>query len=38
MPHFRKLPVEIEAVQYDGSTTSYLAIKSWMHGKPYIQP
>lgn len=38
MPKFRKKPVVIEAIQFDGSTTSAVALEDWMRGRIYIQP
>lgn len=32
---FRKKPVVIEAVQFDGSSTSVSELNCWMEGKPY---
>jgi hypothetical protein len=36
MPKFRKRPVEIEAVQFDGSSTCKAAIRRWMEGFEFV--
>ena len=38
MPLFRKKPVVVEAVQFDGSSTSIVAIRKWISGKIYAKP
>ena len=35
---FRKKPVEIEAVQFDGTRLSCSAIFRWMNGGKYVAP
>ena len=35
---FRKKPVEIEAVQFDGTRASCNAIAKWQMGRPYTAP
>lgn len=38
MPQFRKKPVVIEAVQFNGSSTDVAAIRQWMLGNEYRKP
>lgn len=38
MPRYRKKPVEIEAVQFGGSSTQKHAIRTWMDGGEYVHP
>lgn len=38
MTRYRKRPVEIEAVQFEGTTTSMVAIQHWMSGSDYFRP
>jgi len=38
MPMFRKVPVEIEAHQFTGSSTSAGAIMHWVDGEDYRAP
>jgi hypothetical protein len=38
MPYFRKKPVEIEAVQFNGDAASAAAIRRWMAGFPLQMP
>ena len=35
---YRKRPVVIEAVQFDGATSSLSAIERWMRGGEYVKP
>lgn len=35
---FRKKPVVIDAVQFDGSSTQAGAIRTWIEGGEYIEP
>jgi hypothetical protein len=35
---YKKKPVEIEAVQFDGTSTSKVAIRQWMDGEEYFKP
>lgn len=35
---YRKKPVEIEAVRFDGSSSQVSALKEWMAGGWYIHP
>lgn len=38
MNNYRKLPVEVQAVQFGGSSTQMGAIKSWIAGNEYRAP
>lgn len=38
MPKFRKKPVVIEAVQFQGSSTDVGAVCAWMNGGEYRSP
>lgn len=35
---YRKKPVVIDAVQFNGTTTHAVAIHHWMNGSPYVEP
>lgn len=35
---YRKKPVEVEAVQFKGSSTQVYAIHNWMAGLDYVEP
>lgn len=35
---YRKRPVEIQAVQFGGSSTQLAAIRKWMDGGDYVPP
>lgn len=37
MPKFRKKPVIIEAVKYDGTSTAIAEIRKWMDGEEFIR-
>jgi len=37
MPRFRKKPVEIEAIFYDGTSTGAHEIRKWMNGEKYVR-
>lgn len=38
MNNYRKKPVVIQAVRFDGSSTQMVAIRKWMDGGEYVKP